>query len=184
MSIKLFTALVVSMIASAAASAAPPPAGPADLVLINGRILTVDAKDSVADGLAVSGDKIVAVGSSREISALAGPHTHILDLHGRTATPGLIDSHAHIASGGGRMLLWLDLSDATSVTEIVKRVAARAATLKHGEWVMGRGWDEGKLTELRYVYAADLDAVTPDNPVWLEHTTGHYGVANSAALKL
>jgi predicted amidohydrolase YtcJ len=182
-SIKLFTALAVSMIASGAASAATPPTAPADLVLINGRILTVDAKDSVAEGLAISGGKIVAVGSSREISALAGPHTHLLDLQGRTATPGLIDSHAHIASGGVRMLLWLDLGDARSVDEIVKRVAAKAATLNHGEWVLGRGWDEGKLTELRYVYAADLDAITPDNPVWLEHTTGHYGVANSAALK-
>jgi predicted amidohydrolase YtcJ len=80
--------------------------------------------------------------------------------------------------------LGLDLSDADSITEIVKRVAVRAATLKHGEWLLGRGWDEGKLAELRYVHAADLDVVTPDNPVWCEHTTGHYGVANSAALKL
>ena len=172
------------MIACGAALAATARTGPADLVLINGRILTVDAKDSVAEGLAVSHGKIAAVGSSGEISALVGPHTHILDLQGRTATPGLIDSHAHISSGGLRALLWLDLSDAKSVTEIVQRVAAKVATLKHGEWLMGRGWDEGKLSELRYVYAADLDVVTPDNPVWLEHTTGHYGVANSAALKL
>ena len=184
MSTRLLAVLTVSLIAWGAASAATPGTGRADLVLINGRILTVDAKDSVAEGLAVSGSKIVAVGSSREISALAGPHTRILDLQGRTATPGLIDSHAHIASGGLRTMLWVDLSDATSVTEIVKRVAAKAATLNRGEWLMGRGWDEGKLTELRYVYAADLDGVTPDNPVWLEHTTGHYGVANSAALEL
>ena len=183
-SFKIFTVFTVSLIACAMASAAAAGTGPADLVLINGRILTVDAKDSVAEGLAVSAGKIIAVGSSHEISALAGPHTHVLDLQGRTATPGLIDSHAHISSGGLRALLWVDLSDADSVSEIVKRVAAKAATVNRGAWVLGRGWDEGKLRELRYVYAADLDVVTPDNPVWLEHTTGHYGVANSAALKL
>jgi predicted amidohydrolase YtcJ len=183
-SFKIFTVLALSLIACAAAAAPTAQRGSADLVLINGRILTVDAKDSEAEGLAVSAGKIMAVGSSREISALAGPHTRVLNLKGRTATPGLIDSHAHISSGGLRTLLWVDLSDAHSVTEIVKRVAARAAVLKPGEWVLGHGWDEGKLSELRYVYAADLDVVTPGNPVWLEHTTGHYGVANSVALKL
>lgn len=150
-SIRLLAALAVSLLACSAASAAASGTGSADLILINGRILTVDAKDSVAEGLAVSAGKIIAVGSSREMSALAGPHTYVLDLKGRTAAPGLIDSHAHISIGGLRTLLWLDLSDPHSVTEIVKRVSARAATLKPGEWVLGHGWDEGKLSELRYV---------------------------------
>ena len=66
----------------------------------------------------------------------------------------------------------------------MKRVQERVATLKPGEWVRGSGWDEGKLAELRYIRASDLDKVSPENPVWLTHTTGHYGVANSAALKL
>jgi predicted amidohydrolase YtcJ len=68
--------------------------------------------------------------------------------------------------------------------EIVARVKTKAAVAKPGEWITGSGWDEGKLAERRYVTAADLDAVAPHNPVWLIHTTGHYGVANSLALKL
>jgi predicted amidohydrolase YtcJ len=157
---------------------------PPDLLVINGKILTVDAKDSVVEAVAIAGGKIVAVGSSAEIAKLESSKTRIIDLHGRTATPGLIDSHGHFADGGVGDLYNVNLSDAASVSEIVRRVGERAAALKPGEWVLGIGWDEGKLAELRYVYASDLDRVTPKNPVWLMHTTGHYGAANSYALKL
>ena len=156
----------------------------ADLVLIHGHILTEDASDSAAQAIAIQGQRIVAVGTDAAIMAMAGPATHVIDLQGRTATPGLIDSHAHIAAGGVDEVFHLQLSDARSVAQIVERVAAKAATLKPGEWVLGAGWDEGKLAEKRLPAAADFDAVTPNNPVWLMHTTGHYGVANSAALKL
>lgn len=156
----------------------------ADLVLIHGHILTEDASDSAAQAMAIQGQRIVAVGTDAAVMAMAGPATHVIDLRGRTATPGLIDSHAHIATGGVDEVFHLQLSYATSVAEIVERVAAKAATLKPGEWVLGAGWDEGKLAEKRLPTAADFDTVTPNNPVWLTHTTGHYGVANSAALKL
>ena len=79
----------------------------------------------------------------------------------------------------------VELSDApSSMADVLQRVAAQVATPKPGEWVRGRGWDEGKLAERRYITAADLDKVAPNNPVWLTHTTGHYGVANSYALKM
>jgi len=158
----------------------------ADLVLIHGHILTVDANDSVAQAIAVRHGVIVKVGSDAEVLEFAGkaPGTRIIDLHGHTATPGLIDTHAHIADGGVEELFGVKLSDAGSVAEIVARVRAKIALVKPGEWVTGSGWDEGKLAERRYVTAADLDAVAPNNPVWLIHTTGHYGVANSLALKL
>jgi predicted amidohydrolase YtcJ len=158
----------------------------ADLLLLHGRILTVDAKDSVAQAIAIRRGIIVKVGTDAEVLKLAG-NTHglrIIDLKGHTATPGLIDTHAHIAGGGVDELYGIKLSDTTSVAEIIARVKSKIATVKPGEWVTGAGWDEGKLTERRYVTAADLDAVSPDNPVWLTHTTGHYGVANSLALKL
>ena len=157
-----------------------------DLVLIHGHILTVDAKDSVAEALAIQQGVIVKVGSDREVLEFAGkgPGLRIVDLQGHTATPGLIDTHAHIAEGGVKELYGVELSDAVSVTDIVSRVKAKVAQVKPGEWVSGAGWDEGKLAEHRYVTAADLDAVSPNNPVWLVHTTGHYGVANSAALKM
>jgi predicted amidohydrolase YtcJ len=158
----------------------------ADLLLLHGHILTVDEKDSVAQAIAIRHGTIVKIGTDAEVLALAGngPGTRIIDLQGHTATPGLIDTHAHIAEGGVQELYSVKLSDATSVGEIVSRVKAKVALVKPGEWVTGSGWDEGKLAEHRYVTAADLDAVAPSNPVWLVHTTGHYGVANSLALKL
>ncbi|NDQ57052.1 MAG: amidohydrolase, partial [Acidipila sp.] len=78
----------------------------------------------------------------------------------------------------------VNLSDAARIEDVVAKVRERVATVKPGEWVVGSGWDEGKLAELRYVYASDLDKVAPANPVWLRHTTGHYGVANSYAMQL
>jgi hypothetical protein len=175
------------MAAAAPAGAVPAPAAPiapAELVLIHGKILTVDAADSTAEALAVRDGKIAAIGTSEQILRLVGPATRRIDLNGRTATPGLIDSHAHVAEGGLDELFHVGLSDAPSVAEAVRRVAAGIAHLRPGEWLQGAGWDEGKLAERRYLTAADLDAVSRDNPVWLLHTTGHYGVANSAALRL
>ena len=155
-----------------------------DLVLFHGTILTVDANDSTAQALAVRGGKIVAIGTDIEILRLAGSRTRRIDLTGRTATPGLIDSHAHIADGGINELYHVQLNDVTTVAEAVGRVRDAIARLRPGEWLEGDGWDEGKLAERRYLLAADLDAVSPNNPVWLEHTTGHYGVANTVALRL
>lgn len=159
---------------------------PADFILIHGHILTVDAKDSVAQALAIQHGGIVKIGSDREILEFAA-HSHgfrVIDLQGHTATPGLIDTHAHIANGGVNELYRVQLSDAASIADIVARVKAKIAEVRPGDWVTGAGWDEGKLAEHRYVTATDLDAVSRNNPVWLVHTTGHYGVANSAALKL
>jgi len=156
----------------------------ADLVLLHGNILTVDAKDSVAQAVAIQKARIIAVGSDADVQRLITHATEVIDLHGRTATPGLIDSHGHFADGGVNQLYHVNLSDVGRIDEVLDRLREKVATLKPGEWLQGNGWDEGKLQEKRYVYASDLDKVTPNNPVWLTHTTGHYGVANSYALKL
>jgi len=158
--------------------------GQADLLLVNGHILSLNARNSVAEAVAIRSGRILALGSNQDIQALASPATEVIDLHGRTATPGLIDTHAHIAEGGVGKLYSLDLSDASSITEVRRRIAGRVPQLKPGDWLLGTGWDEGKLAEHRYITVRDLDELTPANPVWLEHTTGHYGVANSQALKL
>jgi predicted amidohydrolase YtcJ len=157
---------------------------PADRVLINGKILTVDATDTVAQAVAIAGGKIVAVGSNDAIKARIGTGTDVIDLRGRAATPGLIDSHVHFS--GASQLYTLDLGDPAikKMDDVLARVQAQVAKLKPGEWVRGRGWDEGKLAEQRYITAADLDKVAPNNPVWLTHTTGHYGVGNSYAMRL
>jgi len=156
----------------------------ADLILVHGQVLSVDAHDSVAQAIAVRRGVILKIGSDIEVQALAAPNAQVIDLKGRTATPGLIDTHAHIADGGVDELYGVKLSDAKSVAEIAARVKAKVSTSRPGDWITGAGWDEGKLDERRYPTAADLDAVAPNNPVWLMHTTGHYGVANSAAMKL
>src|SRR6266851_7290113 len=110
-------------------TASPPPATKADLVLINGTVLTVDPKDSVAEALAIRAGTIVAVGSKQQILALTDAHTQVLDLHGRTATPGLIDTHGHYQDGGVDELYNIELTDAKSVAEIVRRVQARVAII-------------------------------------------------------
>ena len=158
----------------------------ADLILVHGHILTVDRTNSVAEALAISQGTIVKIGSDRDVLEFVGPDSGIrrIDLHGHTASPGLIDTHAHIAHGGLLELYGVRLSDARSIAEILTRVSAKVTQAKSGEWITGSGWDEGKLAERRYIRAAELDAVSPNNPVWLLHTTGHYGVANSLALKL
>lgn len=174
-----------------AAGPEPPPAQdaadpPADTVLLHGRILTVDPADTVAEALAVRDGRIVAVGTSAAIGMRIGPGTQVIDLRGLTVTPGLIDSHCHFASGGIDAMFQIPLShpDVRSIADAVERVREAAAAGKPGGWIQGRGWDEGKLAERRHIRAADLDPVSPDRPVWLEHTMGHYGTANRRALEL
>lgn len=178
---KYVAALALAVLLQAGAGSSQPRA---DIVLLNGRVLTVDRNDRVVEAVAITGGKIAAVGTSAQIKAMAGDATEVIDLRGRAVTPGLIDAHVHFS--GADALFAVDLGDAavTSIDEVKKRVAARVATLKPGEWVRGGGWDEGKYEERRYITAADLDAVAPDNPVWLMHTTGHYGVGNTYALKM
>ena len=172
----------LALLASLAVAAVLPSAQtmPADLVLTNGIVITVDPRDSVAEAVAVRGGKIVFVGTSARARAYVGEKTEVIDLHGRAATPGLIDTHVHFSEAADN----LDLGDARSMADVIAKVRAWADKLAPGEWVRGNGWDEGKLAERRYITAADLDKAAPNNPVYLTHTTGHYGVANSLAMKL
>ena len=178
------TLALTAILISATGQALQAPRAPADLILRNGKILTVDASDSIAEAVAITGGKIVAVGTNDQIAALADAHTQRIDLRGRTATPGLIDSHVHFSEADA--LYMVDLGDVAIKTmdDVLARVRAGVEKTKPGEWVRGRGWDEGKLAERRYITAADLDKVSPNNPVYLEHTTGHYGVGNSRALRM
>lgn len=157
---------------------------PADRVLINGQVLTVNPTDSVAEAVAIAGGRIVAVGSTADIRSWIGGSTDVIDLRGRTATPGLIDTHVHFSEVDTLYSVELGDTSVKTMDDVLQRVAAQVAKSIPGEWVRGRGWDEGKLAERRYITAADLDKVAPNNPVWLEHTTGHYGVANSYAMKM
>jgi predicted amidohydrolase YtcJ len=174
--------LALGLNVQAAEAAQAPP----DLLLLNGRVITMDAEDTVAEALAIRAGRIAAVGDSAAIEALAGPGTERIDLAGRTATPGLLDSHLHLSSGGLQELVQAELSypRVKSIAEVAALLTQRRAQAAAGEWLLGRGWDEGKLVERRYILAADLDPVTGEHPAWLTHTMGHYGTANSMALRL
>jgi predicted amidohydrolase YtcJ len=178
----LCCALVLILCSACSQAQESPASTPADTILINGKVITVDASDSITEAVAIRGGRILAVGTKEAVMRHAAPSTRILDLHGRTATPGLIDAHLHFADVGP--FYSIDLSRVSNIAQVVQAVKERAAKAKPGEWIEGHGWDEGKLSEHRYILAADLDQVAPQNPVWLIHTTGHYGVANSVALKL
>jgi predicted amidohydrolase YtcJ len=177
---------ICSLLAASQANLTMAATGTPDLVLLNGKILTVDAKDTVAQAVAIRGDKIIAVGTSADIARLAAPSTRRVDLAGRTVTPGLIDTHAHLANGGVQDMYFIELTPlkVSNIADVSRLVGERAAKTPPGEFIRGRGWDEGKLTERRYIYARDLDPVSPNHPVMLVQTTGHYAVANTAALKL
>jgi predicted amidohydrolase YtcJ len=172
--------LLASQRAAAQDSAAP------DIILHHGRILTVDRSDRVVEAIAITGNTIVAVGKNKEILKLAGFTTRRIDLGGRAVTPGLLDAHAHVSGSGGDKLFLVDVGypAAKSIRDIVDSVRARAMLLPSGAFVQGRGWDEGKFAERRMITAQDLDAASPNHPVFLTNTTGHYSVVNSVALRM
>ncbi len=155
----------------------------ADIVFRHGKVVTVDHDFSIAQAIAVQGERILAVGTDAEIESLIGPKTRVIDLAGRTVVPGLHDSHIH-TMGGASDELAVSLADAKSMKDVQAAFAARVAQTPAGDWVLGgSGWHESQLVEGRLPVRQELDAVTPNNPVFLRRG-GHVGVANSAALAL
>ncbi len=152
-----------------------------DVVLVNGRIHTVDNDQPEATAVAIRNGRFVAVGGDDEMRALAGARTRIEDLGGAAVVPGLIDAHNHLLMTG-RMLREVQLYDTRDIPTIVARVAARVQTAAPGEWIVGRGWDESLLAERRHPTRHDLDAVSPDNPVVI-HRVWNKLVCNTAALR-
>jgi hypothetical protein len=173
-------------------AAAERPAGqeaPADLVLLHGNVLTLDAQRPRAQAIAVRGDRIAAVGPDEEIQKLASPATKVIDLRGRLAIPGFIEGHGHYL-GLGESKLVLDLTRAKSWDDIVAQVEEAVRKAKPGEVIQGRGWHQEKWNRPPQPNVegvplhASLDRVSPANPVVLEHASGHAAFANAQALKL
>ncbi len=182
--------LIVGLaLAALAGCAEVPGVEPADLLLVNGTLRTVDDALPVAEALAVRGERIVAVGSSAEILELRGPDSEVIDLEGRTAIPGLIEGHGHYTSFG-ESLMTLDFRHDESFAAMIDRVAAAAAETPAGEWIVGRGWHQDKwrtppepAVEGLPVHDA-LSAATPEHPVMLIHTSGHGVFVNQRAMTL
>ncbi len=159
---------------------------PADVILRNGHIITMDGERRVTSALAIRDGRLEAVGTDQDIARCAGASTKTVDLKGQTVLPGFIDVHTHAISWAKSIVRGeIDASYPAmhSITEITAAVAEHARTITPGQWVLGAGWDDAKLKERRYLNKDDLDAVAPSVPVYLVHVSGHLGVANRAALK-
>jgi predicted amidohydrolase YtcJ len=162
---------------------------PADLVLTNGHVATVDPAHPTAEGVAVRRGLIVAVGSVGEMKAYIGQKTEVIDLAGALAMPAFTDAHAHF-QGVGEAKLELQLQKARTWGEIVAMVADAAKRAKPGEWILGRGWHQEKWDHRPadavegFPTQADLTRVAPQNPVVLTHASGHAIVVNAKAMEL
>ncbi|MGI9544907.1 MAG: amidohydrolase [Cyclobacteriaceae bacterium] len=161
----------------------------ADLVVQNGTIYTVSSTQPEAEAVAVKDGKIVYVGDQVSLASWIGDSTEVLDLEGQTMTPGWIEGHGHFM-GMGYNKLQLDLREVKSYDELVDKVAKAVSQSQPGEWILGRGWHQSKWTTtpdtlvLGFQTHQNLSAVSPDNPVYLRHASGHAGFANAKAMEI
>lgn len=159
----------------------------ADTIIYNAKVYTVNLEKPWVQAIAIKDSKIVSLGSDTDILQLKGPDTQIMDAGGNFVMPGFIEGHGHFP-GLGSSLRILNLLHSRSWEEIVEAVAVKVKTAKPGEWIIGRGWHQEKWLQtpgqnvLGYPYHHALSAVSPSNPVLLEHASGHALLANRAAM--
>jgi predicted amidohydrolase YtcJ len=170
------------LLLSAPVLAQSPTQRPADLVVTNARIYTVDDARPVVAAMAVRDGRVVFTGSVREAMALRGAATRVVDLAGRTVIPGMVDAHAHLL-GLGQALRNVNLVGARSYEEVIARVVERAKGVPAGQWILGRGWDQNDWGDSRFPTHEALSRALPNNPVWLTRVDGHAGLGNAAALR-
>ena len=155
----------------------------ADLILINGKIYTLETDQPWTNSCAIKDGKFIAVGEKREMQKLKGSATEIIDLKHKLVLPGFNDAHVHF-SDGGFYLLGIDLRDAKDEKEFVKRIKDYAAKLDSGEWICGGNWDHEAWPSKKHPTKELIDEVTQDNPVFVQRLDGHIALANSLALNL
>ena len=155
----------------------------ADLVIINAKVHTMDRSQPIAEAVAVLGNRIVAVGSTKAIRDLAGTNTRVIDAKGQLVLPGFNDAHVHFMSGGFQ-LSSVDLRDANTPQEFAERIRDFAAKLPRGRWITGGDWDHERWPDAKLPAKELIDRYTPDTPVFVNRLDGHMALANSLALKL
>jgi predicted amidohydrolase YtcJ len=176
-------ALASTLAVGADAHAATSDSGPADIIFRGGDILTMDRRGSRASALAVRGERILAVGRAEDVQAHRGPKTRIVDLDGRALLPGLIDPHMHF--GFVQLDDWVDVGflAAPSMTEVLDKLRTAGLQARPGEWIRAQGFDPSITRNGRSPTRAELDALSPRNPVFLLESNGHIAYVNSRALE-
>ncbi len=154
-----------------------------ELILYNGSFWTVNPRQPRAQAVAISGGRFLAIGSNDEVLGLAGGSAKKIDLGGKTVLPGFIDAHSHPAEAGLSHLRMVDC-DLRSIADILKALRERASKTPAGEWVLGFKYDDTKTSEGRPLSLAELDAVSTDHPVYVQHRGGHTAWVNTQAIKL
>ncbi|MBW1765061.1 MAG: amidohydrolase, partial [Deltaproteobacteria bacterium] len=160
---------------------------PESLVFINGKVLTMDSDNSIADAVALRWDRIAAVGSNDKIKGYINNESIVIDLEGKTLVPGFVDAHSHFP-GSGLSAVGVDLNSPpigkiTNITQAIEALRNKASEEQEGNWIYGFGYDDTLLTENRHLNRIDLDKVSEDHPVFVSHISGHLGVANTLALR-
>ena len=156
----------------------------ADVILINGKIITVDSRDTIAEAIAISRGRVLSVSTTEEIKKLVRAGTRVIDLGGKTVTPGFVDCHHHHTTYGfSKTILDLRYPAVKSIKDIKRLIREEVKRKEPGAWIVGHGWDEASLEEKRRPNREELDVVAPDNPVLL-NAQAAFCVANSEAIRL
>ncbi len=180
---RLLLILALAGLVAALSPAAARAQADADTILVGGKVWTGNPGQPEAEAVAILDGKIAAVGSDAEVRRWAGPQTRVFELHGRRVLPGFNDAHVHFFDGG-QGLASVQLRDAPSPDVFRDRIGAYAATLDKGRWVLNGNWDHERWTPADLPTRQLIDAVTPDNPVFVNRLDGHMALANSLALEL
>jgi len=156
---------------------------PVDLVIIGGKVATVDTDFSIADAVAVKNDKIIFVGTNEDAKKYIGSKTKVIELNGELVLPGLIDSHGHL-TGYGKSLEHINLVGTKSYQEILYLVDEKVKTVESGEWIRGRGWDQNDWDNKEFPHHQALSIIAPNNPVILSRVDGHALLVNQKAMEI
>jgi predicted amidohydrolase YtcJ len=156
---------------------------PADLIVTNAHIYTVDENRPLAEAMAIRDGRVIFIGSARGAEVFAGARTERLDLDGKTVIPGMVDAHVHL-TGLGIALRAVDLVGTRSYEEVIERVVERARTTPEGEWIRGRGWDQNDWAVTDFPTHEALSRAVPNHPVYMTRVDGHAGLVNARALEL
>ncbi|MED3691129.1 amidohydrolase [Peribacillus butanolivorans] len=157
----------------------------ADIVFINGEVITVDQKNKVVEAVAVIGNRISAVGSNREVKGFIGEETKVIDLQGKTLLPGFIDAHIHlILYGVNQLAVSCKDEHIKSIEDLLNDLKEKASTIPKGEWLRAWGFNETVVKEKRYPTIAELDAISVEHPIIVSRTCSHISVVNSKALEI